>query len=45
MKILLWDGTTIKCWKIEPSLKAGKLVIDEDYSILIEDIVCIMEDK
>lgn len=44
MKILLWDGT-IKCWKIEPSIKAGKLVIDEDYSICIEDIVCIMEDK
>ena len=44
MKIILYDGTIIKCWKIEPSLKQGYLVIDEDYSVKVENIMCIVED-
>ena len=30
--------------KIEPSLKSGYLVIDEDYAVKVEEILCIVED-
>lgn len=47
MKLILITDEGIErreCHKIEPSLKAGYLVIDEDYSIKVENIMCIVED-
>lgn len=45
MTIVLFDGRRINCRKIEPSLKEGFIVIDEDYSLSLKDIICIVSKK
>ena len=42
MRIIMVDGRRIDCKKIEPSLKPGYVVIDEDYAIALIDIICIV---
>ena len=47
MKIILVTDDGIErreCHKIEPSLKSGYLVIDEDYAVEIKAIMAIVED-
>lgn len=47
MKLILITDEGIECMeihKIEPSLKPGYLVIDEDYAVKVKDIMCIVED-
>lgn len=47
MKLVLITDEGIesrKIHKIEPSLKPGYLVIDEDYAVSVEDIMCIVEE-
>ena len=44
MKIILHDGTIIKCWKIEPSLKQGYIVINEEHGIPLANIICIVKE-
>lgn len=45
MTIVLFDGKRIDCWKIEPSIKQGYIVIDEEYSIALIDVRCIVPKK
>ena len=45
MLIHMYDGSFIKAWKIEPSIKSGYLVINEEFSIAILDIHCIIPDQ
>lgn len=44
MRIHLYDGRVIKAWKIEPSIKPGYLVINEEFSLALFDIHCIISD-
>ena len=47
MKLVLITDEGIErrdCHKIEPSIKPGYLVIDEDHAVKIENIMCIEED-
>ena len=44
MRIHLYDGSIIKAWKIEVSIKPGYLVINEEFSIALVDIHCIIPD-
>ena len=47
MKLILITDEGIErreCSKIEPSLKSGYLVIDEEYSVNVENIKCIVDD-
>lgn len=47
MKLILITDEGIErreCHKIEPSLKLGYLVIDEDYTVKVEDVMCIVEE-
>ena len=45
MIIVLFDGSRKECRKIEPSLKPGYIVVDEDYSMALIDIRCIISKK
>ena len=45
MKIHLIDGTIIKAWKIEPSIKSGYIVVNEEFSIALVDIHCIIPER
>lgn len=45
MSIHLMDGTIIKAWKIEPSLKSGYIVVNEEFAIALVDIHCIILDR
>lgn len=42
MIIVLFDGSRKECRKIEPSLKPGYIVIDEEYSMPLSDIICVV---
>ena len=42
MCIYLFDDTIIEAWKIEPSLKPGYIVVNEDFSLALKDIQCII---
>ena len=44
MRIHLYDGTIIKAWKIESSLKPGYIVVNEEFSLALVDIHCIISD-
>ena len=44
MKIIMVDGRRIKCWKIEPSLKPGYIVVNEEYAVALVDIICIVKE-
>ena len=42
MRIYLVDGSRIECWKIEPAvLKPGFILIDEEYTVDLSDVICI----
>ena len=47
MKLILITDEGLKiveCQKIEPSLKPGYFVIDEDHAVKVENIKCIEEE-
>lgn len=47
MKLILITDEGIErreCSKIEPSLKPGYLVIDDEYSVNVVNIMCIVDD-
>ena len=45
MKIILYTGDVIICRKIEISMFKNLLIVDDAYSVKLEDIYVIIENK
>ena len=45
MKIIMWDGEVKRCRKIEPAtLNPGKIIIDEDETVDLREIIKIVKE-